>query len=354
MQNIIMIGCDLHDKNMLLKIAVNREPSVQKTVANTAVERAAMIEELKARAAKAGANAILFAYEASGLGYSLHDQLRAAGIDCRVLAPSKMARSHKQRTHKTDARDAEHILELLRAHVLAGNALPEVHVPGAQQRDDQERVRGRDDLTRKQTRVKAQIRALLKRNGVEQRPELGKSWSKKWQAHLKTLCKNGLPEGARAQLNSLLRQLKHLAAEIALCEADLRKLVRTPRHARQVKALTALKGVGLLTALTFLVEMGDLKRFNNRRQVGSYTGLAPSSNESGQIDDRKGHITRQGPSRLRKALCQAAWSAIRSDPVEKKLYDGLKAKNAGRAKIGVVAVMRRLAIKMWHKAKEVA
>jgi transposase len=354
MQNVIMIGCDLHDKNMLLKIAVNRDAAVQKIVGNTAAERKVMIEELTVQAKKIGAKEILFAYEASGLGYTLHDELRAAGIDCRVLAPSKMALSNKQRSNKTDAKDAEHILELVRAYKLAGNRLPEVTVPNAQQRDDQERVRGRDDLTRKQTRLKAQIRALLKRNGIEKRADLGTSWTQKWRAYLDELCKKGLPAGARAQLSSLVRQLANVSEEIALCDADLRKLARTPRHRKQIKALTAMAGVGIFTALTFLAEMGDLKRFKNRRQVGSYVGLAPSSHESGKIDDRKGHITRQGPSRLRKVLCQAVWACIRSDPKEAAFYEGLKVKNAGKAKIGVVAVMRRMAIKMWHKAQEAA
>lgn len=354
MKNVIMVGCDLHDKNMLLKIAVDRDQSVQKVVGNSAADRKAMIDELKALSQNTGAKEILFAYEASGLGYTLHDELRAAGIDCRVLAPSKMAQSNKQRSNKTDAKDAEHILELLRAHKLAGNRLPEVSVPSAQLRDDQELVRGREDLTRKQTRLKAQIRSLLKRNGVEKRADLGSSWTQKWRAYLKELCKKGLPEGARQQLGSLVRQLSSVCEEITLCDAQLRKLARMERYGKQVKALTALSGIGIFTALTFLVEMGDLKRFKNRRQVGSYAGLAPTSHESGKIDDRKGHITRQGPSRLRRVLCQAVWARVRSDPEEGRLYARLKTKNAGRAKIGVVAVMRRLAIKMWHKAQEAA
>lgn len=354
MQNVIMIGCDLHDKNMLLKIAVNREASTQKVVGNTAVERKHMIEELQLLAKRAGAKEIVFAYEASRLGYQLHDELHAAGIDCRVLAPTKMPQSHKQKSSKTDAKDAEHILELLRAHKLAGNKLPEVTVPSAQQREDQEVVRARDDLSRKQTRLKAQIRALLKRNGIEKRAEVGTSWTKKWRAYLEHLCRKGLNPGAQVALKTLLRQLQNVREEIAYCDTEVRKLARTQRHRKQVKALTAMAGVGVFTALTFLTEMGDLNRFKNRRQVGSYAGLAPSSHESGKIADRKGHITRQGPSRLRKVLCQAVWARVRSDPQEGACYARLKAKNAGKSKIGIVAVMRRLAIRMWHTAKATA
>jgi transposase len=352
MQNSIMIGCDLHDKNMLLKIAFNREASVQKVVSNTAAERKKMIEEVHALAAKAGTKDILFAYEASGLGYHLHDELHAAGIDCRVLAPTKMAQSQKQKSNKTDAKDAEHILEIVRAHKLAGNKLPEVTVPGVQQRDDQEIVRTRHDLSSKQTRLKAQIKTLLKRNGVTAPVELGAGWTKKWRAFLERLCSGkALGQGARIALKLLLLQFDNVVEVIATCDEAISKLGRTQRHQKQVKALTALSGVGLFTALTFLTEMGNLKRFKNRRQVGSYAGLSPTSHESGNIADRKGHITRQGPSRLRRVLCQAVWARVRSDPVEGACYERIKAKNAGKAKIGIVAVMRRLVIKMWHVAQ---
>ena len=79
-------------------------------------------------------------------------------------------------------------------------------------------------------------------------------------------------------------------------------------------------------------------------------GLIPSSDESGEESDRKGHITRQGPSRLRKALCQAAWSRARTDERERAVHARVCAKNPKHKKIATVALMRRLAIRMWHTA----
>ncbi len=64
-------------------------------------------------------------------------------------------------------------------------------------------------------------------------------------------------------------------------------------------SLTSIIGVGTLTAMVFLTEMGDLNRFPNRRKLKAYVGLAPTSHESGEIKDRKGHIARRGSSRLR-------------------------------------------------------
>ena len=102
--------------------------------------------------------------------------------------------------------------------------------------------------------------------------------------------------------------------------------------------------------MVFLTELGDLNRFSNRRQLAAYLGLAPASFESGERNDRKGHITRQGPARVRKLLCQAAWARVRTDERTKATYERLVARNPKHKKIAVVACMRRLGIEMWHRA----
>jgi transposase len=98
--------------------------------------------------------------------------------------------------------------------------------------------------------------------------------------------------------------------------------------------------------------MGDLTRFTNRRQISAYLGLAPRSYESGEANDRKGHITRQGSSRLRAALCQAVWSRIRERGPDHAGYQRLVERNPKHKKIAVVAIMRRLGVRMWHKAHD--
>ena len=78
--------------------------------------------------------------------------------------------------------------------------------------------------------------------------------------------------------------------------------------------------------------------------------MVPSSDDSGEIVGKHGHITRQGPARLRKALCQAVWARIRSDGGEKAVYERIVKRNLKHKKIAVVASMRRLAIRLWHEA----
>jgi len=141
-----------------------------------------------------------------------------------------------------------------------------------------------------------------------------------------------------------------LSKQIAELDKHVRALSHANRYRAGVTALCELPGVGLITAMTYLTEMGDLSRFSNRRQVAAYLGLCPSAFESGQADDRKGHITRQGPGRVRKVLCQAAWTAIRVDTTTREAWVRIKGNTKGCSKKAVVAIMRKLAIVMWHKA----
>lgn len=357
MGKIIFNACDLHDKNMLSKVALDKGASITRSFQNDALGRKAMIAELHARARAAGGARIVFAYEASGLGFGLRDELVANGITCHVLAPSKMKRSPKQRRAKTDEKDAEAILDLLRGHYLAGNALPDVWVPDVQTRDDRELVRCRLDAQEKCSATKTQIVTLLKRTGMAKPAELGGNWTKKHRAWLTKLASGGekkLGFGARMNLESLLRQLAMLEGEVQRLDASLAELATTQRYADKMAKLMAIQAVGLLTALVFLTEMGDLDRFKNRKQVGAYLGLVPSSDESGQTDDRKGHITHQGPARVRFVLNQAVWNILRCDPKEREVYDRIAGKNPQHKKIAVVAEMRRLAVRMWHAGRSAA
>ncbi len=119
---------------------------------------------------------------------------------------------------------------------------------------------------------------------------------------------------------------------------------------RALSEMCRLQGVGALTALVFLTEVGDPRRFHNRRQIAAYLGLIPASHESGSRSDCKGHITRQGPSRVRRVLCQATWTRTRFENADQAAYQRVVQRNPKHKKIAVVATMRRLAIQIWHAA----
>jgi transposase len=98
-------------------------------------------------------------------------------------------------------------------------------------------------------------------------------------------------------------------------------------------------GMGSLSARILSNELGDLQQFANERQLFSYTGLTPSEFSSGDTV-RKGHITRQGNTRVRYILNQAAWRAIKKDQDLKDFFERLYPRT-GKKK-AIVAVARKL------------
>ena len=167
MQHCINVGVDLHDRTMVLRWALDRDEARAESFSNDEEGRQRMIRMFAGIRTRLGASRVLFAYEASCQGFGLYDRLTDAGFECAVLAPTRMVRSVKERSNKDDGRDAMRILDLLRAHVLAGCQLPAVWVPDRLTRDDRELVRARLDLSDKLVALKNQVRTLLKRNEVQ-------------------------------------------------------------------------------------------------------------------------------------------------------------------------------------------
>src|SRR5678815_5893156 len=164
MTRYIFAGIDLADKNSVARIATDKESSERFGFNNTRRGRARLLEELKRRSQAVKESRIVMAYEASSCGFVLRDEAQAEGLECHVLAPTKMEKSVEQRKHKNDDRDADDVVEKLRGHILAGNRLPTVWIPDTHMRDDRELVRSRMDVVEKQTQLKTQIQMLIKRH----------------------------------------------------------------------------------------------------------------------------------------------------------------------------------------------
>ena len=227
--NLISIGCDLHDKTLVNQIAINREVSQQRIVSNTRGGRSRLIAMLGEKARTLGGARIVLVYEASAQGFILHDELRAAGIECYVLAPTKIERSNKHKRNKNDKSDAERLVDIIGGHVLAGTPLPAVWVPDPQTRDDRETVRTRQDLGEKASGIKLQIQTLVKRHGVEKPSEIGNSRTKsyrQWVVELSKSDQRGV--GFRTALESLLRQLEFSEQEIHRLDEAVDKLSEMP------------------------------------------------------------------------------------------------------------------------------
>jgi transposase len=220
--------------------------------------------------------------------------------------------------------------------------LKAVAIPPPDVEADRRLNRRRPQLVKKQTRIKNQIQSFLHVHGLN-RPETIKTcWSK---AYVEWLSQLRFDYDSDAfLLNQMIRSYHHVRDELAELNQYLRQLSRSPAYRDNYRRITVLRGVGLITAMTFLLELFDLPRFKNTSCFCSYLGLTPSQHSSGE-HIRLGHITREGNAHLRRVLIESAWTVIRHDPHLREKYYRIRARgtNANKA---IVAVARSLAVRL--------
>jgi transposase len=129
---------------------------------------------------------------------------------------------------------------------------------------------------------------------------------------------------------------------------ELLQLARTAEYRALVRALCAHAGVGPLSAIRLVLELGSIERFASGAALAHYLGLTPSQYSSGELDHR-GHILKCGPARVRALLLQCAWAAVRPgrDAALRAVFERL-ALRRGR-KRAIVAVARRLAVRLHRR-----
>ena len=274
-------------------------------------------------------------YEACGFGFGLYRQLVAAGAQCYVIAPRKL--DEERKGVKTDALDSTTLCQRL-SRYLDGNTreLTVIRVPTEEEERARHRARQREQLLRHRKRLEAQGRGWLVSHGL---PAPAHWWKPQtWQRLTKHL-----PEWIIADLARYRPALLALHAEIAALTAQL--------EAAAPQELP--RGFGKLTHEVTTREVCDWSRFQNRRQVSSYTGLCPGEYSTGG-KRVPGSVTKHGNPRLRAALVELAWRLVRFQPqyppVKKRLSllaKGAKATGAARKK-AIVAVARQLAVDLWR------
>src|SRR3954465_11421826 len=220
------------------------------------------------------------------------EELQAVGADVHLAEPAETSslRGSKKRA-KTDRAAARHLGELL----MVGR-LPEAWVPPAHLLDLRARVRLRHTLVDQRREWQQRIQAVLYHHGVPPRSWLLGLESRAWLAGLE------LPAAAREQITTALALTDGLDAQLSPLDRELRAFAKRQAGCR---ALMRHYGIGPLTSVTILAELGDARRFSSSREAVRYAGLDITVHQS---DARRapGHLSRQGPSALRWALFEAA------------------------------------------------
>jgi transposase len=238
-----------------------------------------------------------FCYEAGPTGYGLYRQLTQLGHRCSVIAPSLIPRKPGDRI-KTNRRDAQQLARLLRA-----GELTEVWVPDEAHEAIRDLVRARDAAVIDLRRKRQTISSMMLRLG---RIYPGKkTWGVRHMNWLNTQRFDHPAHGLVMQ--ELLLAARHAKERLERADDAIIEFLPTWSLAPVVGALQALRGIGLISAVIIMAEIGDLCRFDNPRQLMGYLGLVPGERSTGESVRRLG-ITKAGNGRVRRALIESAWT----------------------------------------------
>src|SRR4051794_38774053 len=264
------------------------------------------------------------------------EELHAIGATAHLAEPAETAarRGNKKRA-KTDRADARHLREL----VMIGR-LPESWIPPDHLLDLRARVRLRHTLVDQRGEWQQRIQAVLYHHGFPQRNGLLTGENRAWLEQLE------LPASAREQVAVALTMIDALDAQSAPITRELRLYAR-----RQPGCRAPMKhyGIGELTAVTILVELGDARRLSSSGHAVRYAGPDITVHQS---DQRRapGHLSRQGPPALRWALFEAAQAARRPGSPDRAYYDQAAERLGGNR--ACLALARKLLKRSFHTLRE--
>jgi transposase len=294
MSQSIWIGLDVHADSITAAILADDSHDAEVITLSSDLMK---IRRLFRRLAQKGTPRAC--YEASGAGYVLQRTLTKDGFHCEVIAPTLIPRKPGDR-RKTDRLDAVMLAKLYRSGHLTA-----VHIPGEQQEALRRLLRLRSTYQVYCKATKHRISGILRNHGFVFR-EGNTTWTKTHRAWLAKL-RLELEGPLQTALATELEHLEYLEAQRGALDAELEGYARAEPYRRQVEALCCLRGVKILTALTLLCEIDDVRRFASPTALMAYFGLIPSEHSSGPRE-RRGPITKAGNSHARRLLTEAAWN----------------------------------------------
>jgi transposase len=305
------------------------------------------LSHLQALVKRFAANEVHIAHEACGFGYQISrwamretDQV----VRVTVVPPSTIEQKPGLRV-KTDRIDARKL-----ARKLEQGELKAVWVPSVEQEQARQISRTQEQMAKERRRAQIQVRSLLKAHGYKA-PQATKSWG----SYVRWLEQLSLPEALDPCVRALLGLHQYAANRERELMRRLRKMSRTEPFSKPVQAWTnEVVGIGWLSAIRIVLELGDVERFPKRGSLPHYLGVTPSEYSTGD-NVQRGAVLRCGPARVRSWLVESAWVAVRRDPQLKELFYRIAGPSPSTAqrKVAIVAVAHRLAMKLralWKQA----
>lgn len=304
------IGLDVSKEKISVAIAEagSRDlPRYYGSIPHTAAALRKLIKEL------GPAQSLAFCYEAGPTGYETHRWIESMGAHCTVIAPSLIPKRASDRI-KNDRRDAEQLARLFRA----GELTP-VYVPTREDEALRELVRARETAKEDLHRARQRVLKFLLRHQIHPPETIKRRWTKKYRVWLTQLTFKY--EIMQTVFTELLHALEEIEQRMGRMEQAILTQATVGAKASIIRVLQSLRGVGLITAITFAAEIGSFARFRSPAQLMAYLGLVPREHSSG-VRTKRGGITKAGNRCLRRILVESAWSyrhrpAIKGDLAER-------------------------------------
>jgi transposase len=337
--SMLYLGIDQHSKQLTVNV---RDEAGQVVVRKQVSTRGdAPREFLRQLAERAGGEGYVAIVEVCGFNDWLLDLLPLCG--CREIVLIQPGEPGKRKTDRRDANQLGEVLWVNRHRLLAGQRVQgvrRVNIPREQERDDRRLVAMRHRIGRELTRIINRVQTVLRRRNLQHDCPTKTIQAKRARAWLKQLA---LAPRDRLEIDQLLTRWQLLEQERSVLEKEITERAAQSEYAR---LLLTLPGAGPFMALGLAAHVGDIKRFPRPRSLANYWGLTPSCRNSGEKSQRLGSISKEGSTLARFLLGQLVMHVLKHDSQLRTWYLGIKRRRG--AKIGRVAVMRRLSTIIWH------
>lgn len=330
----IYVGIDCHKKNWI--VTIMGEHYEHKTMSQNP-DPDILAAYLKRNFPGAAYHAV---YEAGFNGFYSCRRLRELGINCNVIHAADVPTGNKEKIQKLDPVDSRKLARSLR-----GKEFEPIDVPGPILEADRTLVRQRFRVMKDVTRTKSRVKSLLFQFNINvpERFTNGqtRSWSKVYINWMKELQLEH--ESLRHTLDNYLRIGEMQRKELLFVNKQVRLLSQTYVYRNNYNLLISLPGIGFLTAMTFLVQIGDMKRFKTLDDLCDYIGLVPMMKGSGP-KLYTGKMINRGRKELKIMIIEAAWDAVRMDPALMAKFNELTRRmNKNKA---IIRIARKLVSRM--------
>lgn len=301
---IIYVGIDVHLKSWKVTLAsrhselknFSQEPSPE-TLANY----------LKKNYPGATYKAV---YEAGVFGFNSCRRLREMGVHCEMVHPMDVPTTNKEKQQKTDKIDSRKLARLLRNHEFEF-----IYIPPVKLEADRTILRQRFAIVADLSRTKNRIKSLLMQFSIEI-PDAFKGgpsrhWSKNYIEWLKQISLQQL--AIRHVLDQYIAIGQSMRENLLVINRRIKQLSLENDYQLNYNWLISIPGIGMITAMSLILELGDINRFKTLDKLCNFIGLVPSMHGSGD-KMRTGKIVRRGRRSIKVMLIEASWQLVRHDP----------------------------------------